>query len=130
MVKKITLSEALVGCKFAFDHLDGRKIVVSTEQNQVIIPDSVKIIQREGMPKRGNQFDKGDLYIKFEIEFPKSSQLTGEVVDALKKCTYLLNATENIDLKSEEVFQCQIKDANIKQFENSNNMKQIKSNLK
>ena len=32
------------------------------------------------MPKRENQFKKGDLYIKFEIEFQKSSQFTYDLL--------------------------------------------------
>ena len=117
--KKITLSEALLGCRFEVEHLDGRKVVVSTEPNQVIVPNSVKVVEGEGMPKRGNQFEKGDLYIMFDIEFPKSTQLTNEFIESLKRCIPIPNLTEEIDLNSENVFQCETKEADIKQFENS-----------
>ncbi|KAK8876492.1 hypothetical protein M9Y10_006706 [Tritrichomonas musculus] len=119
MIKKISLSEALLGCQFTFDHLDGRKIVVTSEPNQVITPHSVKIIQREGMPKRGNQFEKGDLYIKFDIEFPKSEQITNELKEALKICIPTHKVEDEVNLNDEDVFHVQTKDADIKQFENA-----------
>lgn len=119
MIKKITLSEALLGFQFTFNHLDGRKIVVSSEPNQIITPHSIKVIQHEGMPKRGNQFEKGDLYIKFEIEFPNSSQITNEFKDALKTCLPTKNEVDEIDLNNDAIYQVQTKDADIKQFENT-----------
>ena len=119
ITKNITLSEALLGTRFAIDHLDGRKIVVSTDPNQVIVPNSVKLIEREGMPRRGNQFEKGNLFVKFEIDFPKSTKLTNDFKEALQKCLPPPNETSGLDMNDENVFPVTMHDANMKEFENS-----------
>lgn len=117
--KTITLSEALLGTTFVVNHLDGRKIVVSTPKNSVIVPDSVKVIEREGMPQRGNQFEKGKLFIKFKVIFPKSEELNQSFIDQLKKCLPLPDETKGIDMNAENVFSVEMKDSNISQFQNS-----------
>ena len=38
MTKKISLYEALTGCAFYVEHLDGKKILVSSEPGEVIAP--------------------------------------------------------------------------------------------
>ena len=119
ITKSITLSEALLGTKLVFDHLDGRKIVVSTEPNQVIVPNSVKLIEREGMPRRGNQFEKGNLFIKFEIEFPQSTKLTDDFKEALKACLPPPNEAAGLNMDDENVFPVSMHDADLKEFENS-----------
>ncbi|KAK8882414.1 hypothetical protein M9Y10_045056 [Tritrichomonas musculus] len=119
MMKNITLSEALLGTTFVLNHLDGRKLVVSTPPGQVIIPDSVKVIEHEGMPQRGNQFEKGRLFIKFNVAFPKSSQLTEDFKNALKACLPPPNEVAGIDLNDDNVYQVGMKDSDLKQFENS-----------
>ena len=49
MHKKITLNEALCGLEFYITHLDNRIIKVKT--NDIIRPDTIKVIEGEGMPK-------------------------------------------------------------------------------
>ena len=67
LVMEITISlvEALTGLKFKFSHLDDR--VLFLESTDVIAPNEVRKVSGEGIPK-----GKGDLYISFNIEFPKS----------------------------------------------------------
>jgi len=72
MKKKIPLVSALTGCQFIVQHLDGRSLLVKTEKGDVIKPSSFKMIEREGMPTYRDPFNKGHLYINFEIEFPES----------------------------------------------------------
>ena len=43
---------------------------------QIISPDDVKAVVGKGMPLRGNPFVKGDLFVKFEVAFPKSKTLS------------------------------------------------------
>ena len=119
IAKKITLSEALLGTKFVVNHLDGRQLVVSTPPGQVVVPDSVKVIEREGMPQRGNQFEKGRLFVKFEVEFPNQTQLTPEFREALQKCLPPPNETAGIDLKDDNVYEVSMKESDLKQFENA-----------
>lgn len=61
--------------------MDGRAIVVTVDE--IITPQTVKLVQGEGMPisiggenlldhlKNVAELPKGDLYIRFDIQFPK-----------------------------------------------------------
>jgi len=84
MEYKLPLVEALGGFAFSVKHLDGRELIVKSEKD-IIRPDEVRMIQNEGMPmyKRG-PFEKGSLYIKFSIEFPKK-ELTPKQIQDLEK---------------------------------------------
>ncbi|MCO5566230.1 hypothetical protein L7F22_019906 [Adiantum nelumboides] len=78
----ITLSEALLGLhRTVFTHLDGRSIRVETKKGEVIRPGDVCVLRGEGLP--GYKGDRtGDLYIKWNIEFPPDDWLSQ--IDALK----------------------------------------------
>jgi DnaJ family protein A protein 2 len=76
MEKKIALVEALCGFSFYVKHLDRRTLVVRSEPGIVYTPGDVKAVLSEGMPSRNNPMLKGNLYIKFVIEFPKSGTLS------------------------------------------------------
>eukprot|EP01090_Pellita_catalonica_P022155 TRINITY_DN84_c0_g1_i1.p1 TRINITY_DN84_c0_g1~~TRINITY_DN84_c0_g1_i1.p1 ORF type:complete len:393 (+),score=70.97 TRINITY_DN84_c0_g1_i1:140-1318(+) len=69
--KDITLYEALCGFKFTIKHLDGRVLVVSSTEGEVIKPGEVKEIVGEGMPTYKRPFDKGAFIIKFNVVFPE-----------------------------------------------------------
>ena len=64
MTKLITLKDALCGVEFIVEHLDGRIIVIKTQDKEVIKPDMMKIVKGEGMPIRDNPYQKGNLIIK------------------------------------------------------------------
>lgn len=74
--KKITLVEALCGAQVLIEHLDGRKLMCSTQPGEIIKPGHVKTIDEEGMPHQRNPFVKGKLYIRFDIEFPQDGWVT------------------------------------------------------
>eukprot|EP01088_Endostelium_zonatum_P006035 TRINITY_DN18142_c0_g1_i1.p1 TRINITY_DN18142_c0_g1~~TRINITY_DN18142_c0_g1_i1.p1 ORF type:complete len:450 (-),score=148.76 TRINITY_DN18142_c0_g1_i1:96-1445(-) len=82
--KKIPLSQALTGWSFILEHLDGRKILLKGESTDVIKPGDVRIIENEGMPRYKSPFEKGNLYIVFEVEFPTFEQIKA-VREDLKK---------------------------------------------
>ncbi|XP_013389051.1 dnaJ homolog subfamily A member 2 isoform X2 [Lingula anatina] len=86
---KIGITEALCGFEFVLKHLDNRELVIKHPQGQVIEPGSMKAVIGEGMPHHRNPFEKGNLYIKFEITFPTNGFLKG---DELKKLEKLLPA--------------------------------------
>ena len=67
----IRLSEALLGFnRILFIHLDGRGIRAESKRGErVIQPGAEWVIRGEGMPKRGRE-EKGDLWVKFEVEMP------------------------------------------------------------
>jgi DnaJ family protein A protein 2 len=84
MNKSITLSEALCGTKFVVEHLDGRNLVISTAPGEVLTPESVKMVEGEGMPQHGNPFLKGNLVVKFNIVFPADGTLDVKALAAIK----------------------------------------------
>eukprot|EP01006_Ploeotia_vitrea_P028910 TRINITY_DN61548_c0_g2_i1.p1 TRINITY_DN61548_c0_g2~~TRINITY_DN61548_c0_g2_i1.p1 ORF type:complete len:418 (+),score=77.02 TRINITY_DN61548_c0_g2_i1:82-1335(+) len=83
MKKTITLREALCGFAFPVEHLDKRILLVKSTPGEMIKPGQTKAIPNEGMPQKGNPFDKGQLLIKFEIEMPDT--LTDEQLKVLAK---------------------------------------------
>jgi DnaJ family protein A protein 2 len=85
MKKQLTLLEALTGFQFVIEHLNQRKLIVKSATNEVIKPGDTKSIQNEGMPVKGSPFDKGTLYIDFEIVFPPSGSITPKFRTELKK---------------------------------------------
>ncbi|EAX93562.1 hypothetical protein TVAG_361170 [Trichomonas vaginalis G3] len=68
MHKEITLTQALCGSHLVVDHLGDRKLIIPTI-GRVISPDQVLKIEGEGFPVK-NSTKKGNLYIKFHVEFP------------------------------------------------------------
>jgi len=66
----ISLLEALVGFKRTIKHLDGHEVIISN--NKVTHPNEIMKVKEEGMPKHDNASDRGDLYVKFIIDFPIS----------------------------------------------------------
>jgi len=81
--KKILLYEALTGCVFQLVHLDGKKIDISTKPAEIINPGTVKQLNRKGMPFHKDAMSYGNLYIQFEIEFPKKGDMKN--IEDLKK---------------------------------------------
>lgn len=80
--KKISLTEALTGASFQIKQLDGRILQVTTPPGDVIKPDTFKCIPDEGMPIHGKPYEKGNLYVRFDVVFPDS--LSAPQVAALK----------------------------------------------
>lgn len=67
----ITLLEALQGfSRSVLTHLDGRRLRVTKERGQVVRPGQIDMVQGEGMFDQRLRDRRGDLYIKYEIEFP------------------------------------------------------------
>jgi len=85
MKKHITLQEALCGFQFTITHLDGRLLLVRSDENTVYTPGSFKAIKEEGMPQLKNSFFRGSLYVEFDVEFPKPEQLPKNTKQALIK---------------------------------------------
>ena len=79
----IQLSEALCGFVKVITHLDERVLKFEIPQGQVIKQDALKIIQGEGMPQHGNIFNKGNLFLHFNVKYPAS--LPVELVKTIKK---------------------------------------------
>jgi len=84
MKKEISLTEALCGFQFLIQHLDGRTLAVTRQPGQVIPSDSVQIVEGEGMPQLKNPFLKGNLLIKFKVEFPQNHFADEKTLKALE----------------------------------------------
>lgn len=82
MTQTISLREALLGHSSSFAHMDGHRVSIST-QGEVTPPEHVKVLKGEGMPLHEAASEKGDLYVKFKVQFPRS--LTAEQQAAIAK---------------------------------------------
>jgi len=98
--KEIDLATALCGGEFIVEHLDERKLLVTILPGEVIKPGEVKSITNEGMPIYKRPFDKGHLYIKFEIKFPPARWIDDS---RLSQLASLFPIREKIAYKNEEV---------------------------
>eukprot|EP00002_Diphylleia_rotans_P040418 TRINITY_DN9570_c0_g1_i4.p1 TRINITY_DN9570_c0_g1~~TRINITY_DN9570_c0_g1_i4.p1 ORF type:complete len:276 (-),score=63.43 TRINITY_DN9570_c0_g1_i4:271-1098(-) len=97
----ITLQEALCGFEFLIEHLDGRHLHVKSSPGEVIKPGDFRGIRDEGMPTYKRPFDKGILFIKFDVVFPQS--LDENTLSALKKLLPKPSAPPKVPSDSEEV---------------------------
>ncbi|CAI5742089.1 unnamed protein product [Hyaloperonospora brassicae] len=66
----ISLREALVGFRKTVTHVDGRPVEVV--RDDVTPPRFVMALEDEGMPKQHRPSEKGQLHIKFSVQFPES----------------------------------------------------------
>ncbi|KAK2195729.1 bifunctional Heat shock protein DnaJ [Babesia duncani] len=78
ITKSIPLYEALTGCNFYIKHLDNRVLQITTQDNEVVVPGSIRVIQNEGMPIYKSAFSKGNLYITFDVVFPVGRTMSPE----------------------------------------------------
>mmetsp|Transcript_53620 Transcript_53620/g.89128 ORF Transcript_53620/g.89128 Transcript_53620/m.89128 type:complete len:409 (+) Transcript_53620:190-1416(+) len=102
MEKKITLLEALTGFQFLFTTLDDRTLVIKNKPGEVTKPESVKVVPNEGMPIKGNPYNRGLLIIKFDVEFPTS--FTAESKEFLAKALPPKPVIDSIPAEHEECF--------------------------
>eukprot|EP01059_Diplonema_ambulator_P036381 TRINITY_DN9040_c0_g1_i1.p1 TRINITY_DN9040_c0_g1~~TRINITY_DN9040_c0_g1_i1.p1 ORF type:complete len:411 (+),score=103.08 TRINITY_DN9040_c0_g1_i1:51-1283(+) len=69
---EVTLNEALTGFHLPIEHLDGRQILIKTRPGQVLDPQRLWVIDREGMPVKGTGgCEKGSLVINLSVKFPE-----------------------------------------------------------
>jgi len=89
VTRQISLLEALTGFQFVVDHLDGRKLLISSDENMVYNDNVTQAIREEGMPVMGGS-THGHLYITLKINMPRA--LSAQQKQALKQ-SGLLGAT-------------------------------------
>ncbi|XP_063236251.1 dnaJ homolog shv [Bacillus rossius redtenbacheri] len=78
----VSLQDALVGFTADVRHLDGR--VVQVARDKITWPGARIRKKGEGMPNYDNNNLHGNLYITFDVEFPKA-ELSDEEKEAIKK---------------------------------------------
>jgi len=93
---KITLMDALGGTTFTVNHLDDRVLVVKTEDGDVIKPGDMRVIPGEGMPTHKRPFDKGNLFIKFDVVFPEPGAFTKAQLKTLESVLPPRNPTPKV----------------------------------
>lgn len=81
----ITLTEALCGFQFPIKHMDGRDLVIESAPGEVIKKDAIKVVKGEGMPIYRNPFEKGNLFVRFTIEFPTKYELEPDQLQRIEE---------------------------------------------
>lgn len=76
MRKTLSLHEALCGFEFKIKHLDGRELLIKSKPGQVVANNSLKMLEGEGFPHRGDKYEKGSLFINFMVDLPRNGALT------------------------------------------------------
>jgi DnaJ-class molecular chaperone len=98
VTKKISVYELYYGTIFKLRHLDGREIII---QSNEIKNELIHVLEGEGMPINSSNIKLdinmdvkkcGNLYIKFEVEFPK---LDNKKRELLKRIFKPLNSNSN-----------------------------------
>lgn len=103
MVQRIGLVEALCGFQMTITHLDGRQLLVKYPTGKVIEPGCIRMVKGEGMPQYRNPFEKGDLYIKFDVQFPENNWISPEKLNELECLLPARSETPVIAADAEEV---------------------------
>jgi DnaJ homolog subfamily A member 2 len=82
----IDLITALVGGRVTVKHLDDRILEANLLPGQIIRPEDIRIIRNEGMPTHRQPFNRGDLFVHFDIVFPDTNKwsLTPEKISQLE----------------------------------------------
>lgn len=82
----IDLVTALVGGKVSIKHLDDRVLQANLLPGQIIRPDDTRILRNEGMPTHRQPFNRGDLFVRFDIIFPDGNKwpLTPEKISQIE----------------------------------------------
>ncbi|XP_071483479.1 dnaJ homolog subfamily A member 2-like [Diadema antillarum] len=85
MEHTIGITEALCGFQFSITHLDNRKLLVKYPPGKIIQPGCKRVVEGEGMPMYRNPYEKGNLIIKFNIEFPENNFTSEEKLKELEQ---------------------------------------------
>lgn len=68
---QIELLTALAGGPVHVKHLDDRVLVMNIDPGMVIKPGQTRVIHGEGMPQHKRPFNRGDMFLQFEVIFPR-----------------------------------------------------------
>ncbi|XLS68754.1 hypothetical protein HN51_019777 [Arachis hypogaea] len=84
---EIPLVDVLTGCSLPIPILGGENLTLSFE-NTVVYLGYVKVIEGQGMPTLKNDGKRGDLHVKFLVDFPKelSDEQRQEAFRILENC--------------------------------------------
>ncbi|KAM6960815.1 dnaJ homolog subfamily A member 4 [Aplochiton taeniatus] len=107
MKMDIKLVEALCGFKKTILTLDKRVLIINSSPGEVIKHDEIRCVQNEGMPMHRAPSDRGQLIVRFQVEFPQKHWLPEHLMFQLER---LLPPREDtmIDDDMEEVDLCEM----------------------
>lgn len=106
---EIKLVEALCGFRKTITTLDNRTLVINSTPGQVIKSNEIKCVQNEGMPIYRDPFEKGQLFINFQVEFPEKDWLPEHLMFQLERLlppredVMLTDDMEEVDLREVDV---------------------------
>ncbi|XP_029909819.1 dnaJ homolog subfamily A member 4 [Myripristis murdjan] len=107
MKMDIKLVDALCGFKKTVCTLDNRTLIIGTQPGEVVKHNDIKCVQNEGMPLYREPYEKGQLIIQFQVEFPEKDWLPEHLMFQLER---LLPAREDVMISDdmEEVDLCEM----------------------
>ncbi|KAM4619522.1 dnaJ homolog subfamily A member 4 [Polymixia lowei] len=100
----IKLVDALCGFKKTIPTLDNRMLIINTQPGEVVKHNDIKCVQNEGMPIYKDPCEKGQLFIKFQVEFPEKHWLPEHLMFQLERLlppredVMVLDDMEEVDL--------------------------------
>lgn len=94
----ISLADALTGFSISLKHLDGHIVTVNREK--ITWPGAKVRKSGEGMPNYDNNQAKGQLYITFDVDFPKG-EISVEDKEAIRKILSKYKTISGRDPKAE-----------------------------
>lgn len=71
MNKVLSLDEALCGTSFDINHPSGEKITIFRKPGECINHGQILAVKSLGFPIKGRIYEHGNLFINFEVKFPK-----------------------------------------------------------
>lgn len=101
MKMKIGLNEALTGFTRSVTTLDKREIAITSLPGEYVQHEAYKVVVSEGMPIHRNPFEKGNLVIQFEVEYPSKEFFTNP--DNIKLLTSILPPKTDQAVVTDEV---------------------------
>lgn len=110
MKMKITLSEALTGFTRKVKTLDNRDVAITSIPGDFVIHEGIKVAQGEGMPIYRNPFEKGNLIIKFSVEYPSKDWFTDNQCANVTKLASILPEKQEQAIISDDVEECMLQD--------------------
>ena len=94
---KIELVTALAGGTFTIKHLDDRILEGTIKPGEVIKPEETRMIEGEGMPEYKRPYNKGNLYVHFDVLFPAPDWTD---VETIKKLEGILPPRSAMDVEN------------------------------
>jgi len=82
--QNVPLQVAMCGGAIEVQHLNGRTVIARLTRGSVLAPGSMKCLPGEGMPKRHNPHLRGDLVLRFAVNFPDA--IPEELAERIERC--------------------------------------------